>query len=86
MKAYLAIVLTPLGAWESTASVCTGHEGQYRAREMAKNKFLTENLPPFMKTGLGLLADSYWRAAQSNGCRILEREIEIEQTGGADHG
>lgn len=33
-----------------------------------------------MKTGLDGLTDSYWRAAQNNGCSVIEREIDISTT------
>ncbi len=77
-KAFLAIVSTPLGVWESTATVCSGHEAEYRAKNGARYKFATEAMPPFMKTGLSGLVDSFWCAAQTNGCKLIVREIEIE--------
>lgn len=77
-KMYLAMVETPLGVWENTATVCEGHEAEYRARAGAKMKFAIDAMPPFMKTGLDLLVDSYWRAAQHNGCKLIVREIEPE--------
>jgi hypothetical protein len=77
-KAYMAIIHTPLGVWESTASVCQGHEAEYRARRKAEVAFCMEAMPPFMKTGLNGLVDSFWRAAQINGCKCIVREVEIE--------
>ena len=77
-KAYMAIVQTPLGVWESTASVCTGREADIRARRQAQRAFVLETMPPFMTKGLDVLIDSYWRAAQTNGCQCVVREVEID--------
>jgi hypothetical protein len=77
-KAYLAIIKTPLGVWESTASVCSGHEAEYRARRQAQMKFMEQVLPPFMKTGLMNLTSAYWEAARVNGCECLVQEVEID--------
>lgn len=77
-KSYLAMVSTPLGVWESTACVCSGHEAEYRARVWAKAKFFEQVCPPFMTKGLEMAADSFWRAAQNNGCKLIGREIEID--------
>lgn len=75
---YLAIVQTPLGVWEDTATVCTGHEAMYAAKRGAKAKFVRNALPPFMTESLELLVESFWRAAEKNGCRLIVREISIE--------
>lgn len=77
-KAFIAIVETPLGVWESTAAVCTGHEAEYRAKQWAKSKFAREILPPFIEKGIDTVVESVWRAATNNGCRLIGREIEIE--------
>lgn len=77
-KAFLAVVSTPKGVWESTASVCVGHEAEHRARQLAKFAFARDVLPPFMTQGISYLADSLWRAAETNGCRLVVREVEIE--------
>lgn len=79
-KAYMAIIQTPLGVWESTASVCQGHEAEYRARRQAERAFAMEALPQFMTKGLDGLIDSFWRAAQTNGCKCIVREVDIENT------
>lgn len=91
-KAFMAIVETPLGVWESTAAVCTGREAEYRAKQWAKSKFAREILPPFIEKGIDTVVESVWRAATNNGCRLIVREIEIEpyrpspapKDGGAD--
>lgn len=75
-KSYMAIVQTPLGVWDSTASVCSGPEAEYRARRQAERAFVMETLPPFMTRGLDGLIDSYWRAAQTNGCQCIVRSGE----------
>jgi len=79
-KTFLAMVSTPLGVWESTASVCSGHEAEYRARRNAKMSFCQQIMPPFMTRNLDMVADSLWRAAENNGCKLIEREIEISTT------
>ena len=76
-KTYLAMVKTPLGVWDSTACVCSGHEAEYRARSWAKLKFFEQVCPPFMTKGLDGAAASFWSAAQANGCSLIEREVEI---------
>lgn len=48
-KGYMAIVTTPNGVWDSTATVCIGHDAEIRARRWAQNKFIAECLPPFMR-------------------------------------
>lgn len=80
MKAFLAVVETPRGLWESTASVCSGHEAEYRARMTARLKFTVQCLPEFFKKRSDYLADAIWRHAQENGCRMIVREIDIETT------
>lgn len=77
-KAYMAIVQTPLGVWESTASVCTGHEAELRAKRQAQRAFVIENMPPFMTKNLDMLIDSFWRAAANNGCKCIVKEVNIE--------
>lgn len=77
-KAFIAIVETPLGVWESTAAVCTGREAEYRAKQWAKSKFAREILPPFIEKGIDTVVESVWRAATNNGCLLIGREIEIE--------
>lgn len=77
-KAYIAMVETPLGVWESTATVCMGHEAEFRAKDGARHKFAAEALPTFMQKGLNTITDSFWRAAQNNGCKMIVKEIEIE--------
>jgi hypothetical protein len=76
-KAYLAVITTPLGMWENTATICTGHEAEYRAKESAKRKFMESALPSFMAKGLDYLVDAYWRAAQNNGCDCVVKELDI---------
>lgn len=76
-KAYMAIIQTPLGVWESTASVCKGHEAEWRARRQAQSAFAMAIMPPFMTKGLDSLVHSLWDAAQNNGCKCIVREVEI---------
>ena len=76
-KAFLAIVKTPLGIWDSTAAVCEGHEPEYRAKQRAKFLFIKDILPPFMKVDLNGLADRYWQCAVANGCEMIVRELDI---------
>jgi len=77
MKAWMAVIETPRGVWESTATVCTGHEAEFRARQYAWNKFMAEAIPDFMTKGLDGLRHSFERAAQSNGCRAIVTEVEL---------
>lgn len=77
-KGFMAIVTTPTGAWESTATVCTGHEAEYRARRMSQVKFLTECLPPFMRKGVSDSHYALWELAQENGCKCLVQAVEID--------
>lgn len=77
MKAWFAMVQTPLGVWENTATICTGHEAEYWAKAGARSKFCMDIMPPFMKSGLDMLVDSYWQAAHNNGCKLIVREIDI---------
>lgn len=76
----MAIIQTPLGVWESTASVCQGHEAEYRAKHQAQRAFVMQTLPPFMERGLDGLFHSYWQAAQNNGCKCIVKEVEIENS------
>lgn len=76
-RTWLAMVETPQGVWESTATVCMGHEAEYRAKAGARSKFCMQIMPPFMTRGLDGLVDSYWRAAQANGCKLIVREITV---------
>lgn len=77
MKAWLAVIQTPLGVWESTAAVCTGNEAEYRARSMAWNNFMREAIPHFMTRGLESLAHSFRSTAENNGCKAIVREVDI---------
>lgn len=77
-KAFLAIVKTPTGVWDSTATVCTGHEAEYRARRFAQNKFIAECLPPFMRKGVDNSHYALWSMARENGCSCLVQEVEID--------
>lgn len=79
-KAYMAIVKTPLGVWDNTASVCIGHEAEYRAKARAKRLFVADALPPFMTAHIDMLVDSYWRAAQMNGCEMIVREVDVDSS------
>ena len=79
-KGYLAVVQTPLGVWESTACVCTGHEAEYRAKRQAQRAFMKENLPPFMTQYTDSLVDFYWRAAERNGCLLIVKEVDLTAT------
>lgn len=77
-RAFVAIVATPTGMWDSTATVCTGHEAEYRARRLAQNKFLAECLPPFMRKSVDSVHYALWGVAQENGCKCLVKEVEID--------
>jgi hypothetical protein len=79
-KAFMAIITTPLGVWDSTATVCVGHEAEARARRWAQNKFIAECLPPFMRKGVDGAHYALWSLAQENGCKCIVQEVEIEDT------
>lgn len=79
-KAFLAVIETPLGVWESTACLCSGHEAEFRARRNAQRAFVLETLPPFMKDNLETLFDIYWRTAVQNGCKCIVKEVTLEQS------
>ena len=79
-KAFMAIVVTPNGAWDRTAAVCTGHEAEYRARRWAQMKFIGEMLPQFMRKNLDQAHYALWELAQANGCKCVVREVEIDET------
>ena len=79
MKAWMAVIETPRGVWESTATVCVGHEAEYRARQNAWNKFMAEAIPDFMTKGLDGLRHSFENAARSNGCRAIVTEVDLPE-------
>lgn len=79
-KAFMAIIETPSGVWESTAAVCSGNEAEYRAKSWAKMKFLQQSIPPFMTKNLNYLEHSFWEVARASGCKCIVREIEINPT------
>lgn len=78
-KAYMAIVQTPLGVWDTTAAVCEGHEAEYRAKHRARFLFARDAAPPFMQKMTDGYVDAFWRAAEHNGCKLIVREVELTQ-------
>ncbi len=80
-KAFMAIIETPNGVWESTATVCSGHEAEVRARRGAEMSFVAAIVPQFMRKGLERAHWSLWECARENGCKCVVQEVEINDKG-----
>lgn len=79
MRTWIAFIKGPTGQiWEGTASIATGSEAEYKARNFAQMAFCRELVGPLIKSPpvVGL-----WDAARESGFECVSFELPAERVG-----